>query len=57
MKTSSSTPFTPFKILTNENDSSVLQDSLKGSKTVGFPRKKGLSAGPESTKGAGLSTG
>jgi hypothetical protein len=50
---------TPFKILAspgNENDSSVLKTTSKGSKTVDFPRKKGLSAFPETAKNTGLST-
>ena len=49
---------TPFKVLENpgdENDSSVIRKSFKGSKTVDFPRK-GLSSFSTVTKPGGLSS-
>ena len=44
---------TPFKILGDENDSSVIKKSLKGAKTAEFSRRGGLSSFPDSTKATG----
>ena len=45
---------TPFKILGDENDSSVIKKSLKGAKTAEFAKRGGLSSFPDSTKATGL---